>query len=175
MTDLVYSTEIIDHNDLMFLKDFALIFLQNSTYCSKFQDLLLCITLCQGAANHYAVCNGYAKRYFDSTRIGVKDFDIWFFFGKAEGRIFNPRWIGKKDLGYTKFGRNPDDVGFKGRRIDFIGRSISFGKMDAEGSIKRWLQSGGGASPKCLSQKAVVGLYPNEVLGKVIWVNPDLM
>jgi hypothetical protein len=174
MTDLVYSTEVIDHNDLMFLKDFALIFLRNWAYCAKFQDLLLCITLCQGAANHYAVCNGYAKRYFDSTRIGVKDFDIWFFFGKEQGRIFNPRWIGKKDLGYTKFGRNPDDVGFTGRRIDFIGRSITFGKMDIEGSIKRWLQSGGGASPKYLSQKAVVGLYPDEVLGKVIWVNPDL-
>lgn len=175
MTDLVYSTEAIDHNDLMLLKDLALGFLRNTAYCAKFQDLLLCITLCQGAANHYAVCHGYAKRYYDSTRIGVKDFDIWFFFRKEEARIFNPRWIGEKDLGYTKFGRNPDDVGFTGRRIDFIGRSITFGKMDIEGSIRRWLKSAGGVSPRYLLQKAVVGLYPDEVLGRVIWVNPDLM
>ena len=175
MTDFVYSTEVIDRNDLMLLKDFALGFLRNNTYCAKFQDLLLCITLCQGAANHYAICQGYAKRYFDSTKIGVKDFDIWFFFRKEEGRIFNPRWIEKKDMGYTKFGRNPGDVGFRGRRMDFIGRSITFGKMDIEGTVRRWVQSAGGASPKSLLQKAVVGLYPHEVLGKVIWINPELV
>jgi len=115
------------------------------------------------------------KRYFDPKRIGVKDFDIWFFFRKDEGKIFNPRWIEKKDLGYTKFGRNPNDVGFRGRRMDFIGRSISFGKMDIEGTVRRWVQSSGGASPKSLSQKAVVGLYPHTVLGKVIWINPELV
>ena len=52
MTDLVYSTEVIDRNDLTLLKDFALGFLRNNAYCAKFQDLLLCITLCQGGANH---------------------------------------------------------------------------------------------------------------------------
>jgi hypothetical protein len=174
MADLVYSTEAIYNDDLVLLKDLALGFLRNTTYCAKFQDLLLCITLCQGAANHYAVCHGYAKRYFDSTRIGVKDFDIWFFFRKEEGRIFNPRWIGRQDLGCTKFGKNPDDVGFTGRRIDFIGRSITLEKMNVEDSVKHWLQSAGGASPKHLSQKAVVGLYPHAVLGKVIWINPEL-
>ena len=148
MADLVYSTEVIDRKDLILLKDFALGVLRNNAYCAMFQDLLLCITLCQGGANHYAVCHGYAKRYFDPKRIGVKDFDIWFFFRKEEGRIFNPRWIEKKDLGYTKFGRNPDDVGFKGRRMDFTGRSITFGKMDIEGTVRRWVQSAGGSLPK---------------------------
>ena len=52
MTDLVYSTEVIDRNDLTLLKDFALGFLRYNAYCAKFQDLLLCITLCQGGANH---------------------------------------------------------------------------------------------------------------------------
>jgi len=96
MTDLVYSTEVIDRNDLMLLKDFALGFLRNNTYCAKFQDLLLCITLCQGAANHYAICQGYAKRYFDSTKIGVKDFDIWFFFRKRREESLTPVGLKKK-------------------------------------------------------------------------------
>jgi len=59
--------------------------------------------------------------------------------------------------------------------MDFIGRSITFGKMDIEGTVRRWVQSAGGASPKSLLQKAVVGLYPHEVLGKVIWINPELV
>ena len=107
-------------------------------------------------------------------RMGVKDFDIWLFFRKEEGRIFNPRWIEKKDLGRTKFARNPDDIGFRGRRMDFIGRSVTFGKMDIEGTIRPWVQSAGRASPKNLSQKAFVGLYPHKVFGKVIWINPEL-
>jgi len=171
---LVYSSEVIDRNDLMLLKDFALDCIQNNPYCAKFLDLLLSITLCQGAANHYAVCQGYAKHYLNSTKNGIKDFDIWFFFKKEEGKIFNPRWRAKKDLGETKFGKNPDDIGFMGRRVDFFGRSIAFSNMNIEDSIRHWLRYGGGPSPRCLSQKAVVGLYPEDVFGTVIWVNSDL-
>jgi len=157
------------------LKDFAFGFLGAETYCTRFWDLLFCITLCQGAANHYAVCNGYATRYSDPTRMGIKDFDIWVFFRKQDEMIFNRRWIGRKDWHYTKFRRNLDGVGFIGRRVEFKGRSITFEKMGVECAVRRWVRSSGGVLPRFLSRKAVVGLYPEEVLGKVIWINPRLV
>jgi hypothetical protein len=32
----------------------------------------------------------------------------------------------------------------------------------------------GGISAGLISQKAVVGLHPDEILGRVIWLNPDM-
>lgn len=174
MTDLVYTSERIDREDLLLLANFSINFLRNYPYCLNFYDFLLSVTLCQGAANHYAVCNGYAKRYFESNKNGVKDFDIWFFFKRKENNIFNPRWKVSRDLARTKFGRNPDETDYVGRRVDFFGRSIIFEGMGIEEAIRNWLRRGNSISPILISQKAVVGLYPNEILGKVIWVNPAL-
>jgi hypothetical protein len=104
---------------------------------------------------------------------GVKDFYIWFFFRKENGRTFNPRWLKPQDLGKTKFGSNPNELGYQGRRVDFLGRSIDSNSNAIE-AIVRWLQKGG-KSPVELSKKAVIGLYPDKLLGHAIWVNPDLM
>jgi len=169
-----YSLEVIDQSDLILLRDFSLNFLQTWPYCVKYKDLLLAITLCQGAANHYAVSQGYAKRYFNPEKAGVKDFDIWFFFVWDENWIFNPRWRMSRDLGVTKFGRYPDEIDYKGRRVDFLGRSIPLKNMDIEESIKDWLLNGSGSTPKYLSQKAVVGLAPEKILGRIVWINPEL-
>ncbi len=70
MAEAVYSQKSIDRNNLIRLRDFAYSFLHNYHYTKQFQDLLLAITLCQGSANHYVVCQGCAKRYFDSERRG---------------------------------------------------------------------------------------------------------
>ncbi len=169
-----YSPVSIGIEDLVLLRDFALNLLRTYPYCTRFSDLLLAITLCQGAANHYAVCNALARRYFDPRKNGVKDFGVWFFFRKEDGRTFNPRWLQPRDLGKTKFGSNPNEPRYQGRRVDFLGCSIDGNPNAIEASIVRWLRKGS-RSPGELSKKAVIGLYPNTVLGRVIWVNPDLI
>jgi len=79
-----------------------------------------------------------------------------------------------RDLGITKFGRHPNEIGYKGRRVDFLGRSIPFKSMDIEESIKDWISNGSGPTPKYLSQKAVIGLTPEKILGRIVWINPEL-
>jgi len=170
-----YSKERLECADLMMIRDFALDFFRKWPYCSGFEKELLAIALCQGAANHFVVCQGMASKYFDTEKSGIKDLDIWFFFKKTDGKRFNPRWQYQQDLGPSKFGNSPDDVGYRGRRVDFFGRSIISEEMGIEDSIKYWLHHGGGRSPGLILQKAVIGLYPEEILCKPIWINPKLI
>ena len=107
-------------------------------------------------------------------KTGIKDIDIWFFFSKNAENRFNPRWCKSKDLGLSKFGNNPNDIGYAGRRIDFFGRSVDKINDDAAESVRHWIQYDGGASSRYLAQKAVIGLYPDTTLGKPIWINPEL-
>ncbi|MCI0453661.1 MAG: hypothetical protein L0Y68_01545 [Candidatus Dadabacteria bacterium] len=120
MKEQEYSLVYIELDDLALLRDFALKFLKTYHYCVKFSNSLLAITLCQGAANHYAICKVLARRYFDPRKKGIKDFDVWFFFRKEYERTFNPRWYQQRDLGKTKFGSNPNEPVFQGRRVDFF-------------------------------------------------------
>ena len=82
-----------------------------ATFASK----ILCVALCQGAALHY----------LDKTT-GVKDFDIFTFFVADGMKKFPPRRRTSYDFGRSKFGRHPDDVGYTGRRVDVMGRSIFY-------------------------------------------------
>lgn len=131
------------------------------------------IALCQGGANHYVVTIGYARRYFDPKKNGLKDIDIWFFFRKQG---FHPIRHQTRDFGPSKFGRNPQEPNYIGRKMDFYGRSIPFHTGDSvQSALVHWLNSGAPkSSPWYLSQKAVVALFPEDILGNVVWVNPDL-
>jgi hypothetical protein len=173
MKETKYSLVHMDKKDLERLCEFACHYLETYPYTMKFKDQLLGIALCQGAANHYAVCNGAAKRYFDSEKCGIKDIDVWFFFKKTVNHNFNNRWLLQRDFGESKFGRNPDDEGYFGRRVDFLGRSIEFNNISVEGSIRDWITHGGGSSPYFISQKVVVGLYPADIFNKFIWINAE--
>jgi hypothetical protein len=63
---------------------------------AAFSTNILCVALCQGAAQHY----------LDKTT-GVKDFDIFTFFGMKD---FPPRRRTSYDFGHSKFGRHPGDA-----------------------------------------------------------------
>ena len=170
----VYSKEEIDTDDLRQFAGVALNALQSTKYGRKFKSSLAMITLCQGGANHYVVSNGYVHRYFDPQKKGLKDIDIWFFFRK---KGFSPVWKLTRDFGRSKFGRNSEEPGYIGRRMDFFGRSIPFLARDNAGSaLERWIASGApGSSPWHLSHKAVVGIFPENIVGKVLWINPQLL
>ncbi len=168
-----YQKENIEANDLRQFAEIAEDVLRSTRYGNEYAASLLTITLCQGGANHYVVTHGYARRYLDPAKNGLKDIDIWFFFRK---KGFHPQWHRKRDFGKSKFGRNPREPAYVGRRMDFYGRSIQFLNGDTvKSALERWLKSGRPkSSPWYLSQKAIVAIFPKDMIGRVLWVNPDL-
>jgi hypothetical protein len=163
------SRNKINLDDLRFLASLArnwldTFFSNNQTLRAKFGQKLIAITLCQGAAMHYV----------DGTT-GVKDFDIYFFFSKYDKKLIN-RMPNSVECGINKFGLHPTDYrrGYCSRKVDLLRRSIDIdivkqesGRPDA--SIKSYLKRGRTRTAHELSQKAVIGLWPKTILGKVIW------
>lgn len=116
------------------------------------------IALCQGAALH-----------FIDGRNGVKDFDVWFFYPRLSKQLPYRR-RGTADFGQSKFGKFPNDVGYDGRRIDVLMRSEhSFSSKSPNAGLSQYLSEPKTATAKHLSRKAVIGLYPESVFGKVLW------
>ena len=167
-----YSKEPIEKQDLQIFTQRAWKVLRGTPYGEKFSKHVILIALCQGGANHYAVTHGFAKKYLDPKKAGLKDIDIWFFFNEPG---FHPLWKKKGDLGPSKFGKNPNDFTYIGRRMDFFGRSIEYRSEDnPQSALVRWLKKGKYKSPRELAKKAVVALYPENIIGEVLWVNPEL-
>src|SRR5258708_7466644 len=100
-----------------------------------YSDRVLCVALCQGAALHYA-----------DEKHGVKDFDVWTFYTAHPDAAFPCRPVGRKDFGPSKFGRNRDDAGYAGRRVDLLARSLSLASpVDAV----QWIRTYLGAERRC--------------------------
>ncbi len=101
----------------------------------------------------------------------MQDFDVWGFFAAIPGRAFPCRRRGARDFGPSKFGRNPDDgEGFKGRRVDVIGRSIAMAENETSiASAQRYLREKRTMSARLLSQRPVIGLWPQDYCGRLIW------
>ncbi|MBA2471799.1 MAG: hypothetical protein H0V41_05980 [Pseudonocardiales bacterium] len=75
---------------------------------------MLLVALCQGAALHYL--NG---------RTGVKDLDVYTFYSSHPVGPFPYRWPRPPcDFGSSELGRHPEDIGFVGRHVDLMGRSL---------------------------------------------------
>jgi hypothetical protein len=113
---------------------------------------------------------GAAVHYVDA-RNGVKDFDVWSFYAKRDDGSFPYRWRGTADYGPSKFGRySGDPPSYTGRRVDFLGRSLR-APLDADpvAAVREYLAARNTASAKELAAKAVVLIYPQELLGQVIW------
>jgi len=164
------SFETIDLVDLRRLAQLSsgcvdAFFVRHPRWAGEYRDRLLALTLCQGAADHYL-----------GRGCGIQDFDVWAFF-RADSRqladrrlFFPPRWRGTVDYGPSKFGRNPDEVKFAGRRVDVMGRSIPVGPAEKpEDSIRGYLSSGQAASPRLLRKRPAIWLQPDGALGRVIW------
>ena len=148
--------EKITINDLRDLQRIALeenenFFKRNPKYREPYHDALIGICLCQGAASHYL-----------NPTVGIKDYDIWFFYLEKG----NPRvpYRARKKL----------ENGYKGKRIDFLRRGIpkyildKFPNDPGE-TILNYLLEKNTKAKRMLLKKAVIGLFPDEILGKVIW------
>ena len=117
------------------------------------------VTLGQGAALHYI-----------NKKNGVKDFDVWFFYPRLDDIVLPYRRRGLVDFGESKFGKHPDDQHYKGRRIDVLMRSDThFNKGDPKKCLNEYLTDGATTTAKMLSQKAMIGLYPDQYFGQTLW------
>jgi len=120
----------------------------------------LAVALCQGAALHYC----------DGTN-GVKDFDVWFFY-PFRVKHLPYRHIWRWNYENAKFGRNPNDPAFSGRRVDVLVRSIKSNvEHDPASTIRRYLKDERTATSKALAAKAVVLLAPEASIGQIVWRN----
>lgn len=124
-----------------------------------YSDRLLMICLCQGGAEHFV-----------RQRRGIKDLDVWAFFSANPARPFPYRRRGVQDFGPSPLGRHPNDIGFQGRRVDIIGRSIKRDpNQSAAESVREWLRQGRTDSAKLIAQRPAIVVYPEGDRGRVIW------
>ncbi len=127
---------------------------------SVYRNRLLATALCQGAALHYL-----------DGRNGVKDFDVWSFYAGHPSMPFPYRRRGTADFGESRFGRWPaEERPYLGRRVDLIGRSLPVPlTTDPIQAIKNYLTNSTTTTARLLSEKAVVLVDPDELLGTVVW------
>jgi hypothetical protein len=159
------SHERITEADLARLGGFALLDLaglveRETATGRRYRHRLLCIALCQGAAQHY----------LDGEH-GVKDFDVWSFFAAHPAGPFPFRRRVERDFGRSKFSRHPaDPPRFLGRRVDLGGRSLPFAPAaDPVEGVRSYLAGGSTETARRLSQRPVVLLWPSGLRGRVIW------
>jgi hypothetical protein len=122
-----------------------------------YKNKLVAICLCQGAAKH--ILDG---------KSGIKDIDIWLFFRDD----VNVKIPDIKNMRYTKWG-SFTRIGKK--RMDFMKKGIRDNIINKAKSKKpddilySYLRNSKTLTSKELAQKAVIGLYPEKIFGKVIW------
>jgi len=140
--------------DLKRLKDLAL--REHKDFFGRNPHLrdnsLIGICLCQGASSHYL-----------NPQVGIKDFDIWHFY--EENREINFPNRAHKRIGN----------GYLGRPIDFLKRVIprcicSSFPNDSERIIMEYLtKRRDTTTKKLLLKNAIIGLYPDNIFGKILW------
>ena len=143
------------------LSDLAGLFARYPEKYGWCEEHLLLVCLCQGAAEHYV-----------RSECGIKDFDVWVFYAQQPGRKPFPHrrhGYGRGDFGISKFGRNPRDEGYSGRRVDVFGRSIRrIQGQRPEDAALRWVH-GRSPSPRHIAKNPIIGIYPAPYCGRVIW------
>lgn len=129
-------------------KDF---FRRNACLQNAYGNSLIGIALCQGAASHYL-----------NPKVGINDFDIWFFYRESKKTRFNCRRVKSIKNGY------------KGIKIDFLKKAIpevlcGESVKNPDRCILKYLQSRHTTTSRFLLQKAIIGLYPRKMFNKIIW------
>jgi hypothetical protein len=165
MTDEGRSLARIGRGDLLRLAALAAeaeagLFARHPRGAGRYAGRLLCRALCQGAAQHY----------LDGAN-GVKDFDVWSFYGALGDGPFPYRWHGTADFGPSRFGRWPGDLpSYAGRRVDFFGRSLDAPPGAAPVVVLRgYLSAARTASAAALAAKAVILITSERSVGERIW------
>ena len=164
MDETDYSEEKIEMADLDRLASLAE--RNRNTFFARrgrwriYQDRIVAVALCQGAALHFV-----------DRKSGVKDFDVWTFYATHPAGPFPARIVSHEDFGESKFGRNPNDTpNYRGRRIDLIGRAINCDvSADPIQSVRMYLSERRTRSARELARKAVVLIEPKGLRGIVIW------
>lgn len=135
------------------------LFARHPEWALLYRTRVLCAALCGGAALHFI--NGTS---------GVKDFEVWTFYAEHPEAPFPYHLVTHRDLGRSKFGRDPASPAYEGRRISLTGRSLAGepGGNPIE-VVQRYLRRGATPSSRELRQKAVVLIEPDDLLGYVVW------
>jgi len=137
-------------------KDMADFFLNHPEY-KVFRGRVICIALCQGAAQHYK----------DGTT-GINDFDVYTFFKKHSNISWYAKRIKSYDFGKPRFGQSQDKPDFIGRRVDCMGREIEMNESEgAISALRRYLKKGKTKTARLLAEKAVVLISPK--CGSIVW------
>lgn len=146
----------LDLNDLKALQKLALeeheeFFKRNRHLKDAYYDSLVGIALCQGAASHYI-----------NSSVGIKDFDIWHFYAE------------NKDIGFPYRAHKSIENGYKNRSIDFLKRAINQKLCEnysnnPKQSIMEYLFERNTITKRILLKKAIIGLFPKEIFGEVMW------
>lgn len=164
------SFRVITAKDLKELQELSLkererFFERNPRYKIPYYHSLIAIALCQGAALHYI-----------DRRTGVKDFDIWYFYIENDCVRYPYRALKEVDSRLDKFGIHPGDVKkrYKGRRVGLMGRAIKNDIVERNmrepiRCIRDYLKEVRTKTARELAKKAVIGLWPETILGEKIW------
>lgn len=125
-----------------------------------YEERVLCVALCQGAALHFL-----------DKRNGVKDFDVYTFYAEDAVGPFPARWRLTADFGDSVFGRHePDPPEFIGRRVDLIGRSLPVEPdVDPVEAVRDYFRGRRTSTARHLASKAVIGVDPPTLRGRIIW------
>jgi hypothetical protein len=140
--------------------------------------------LCQGTAQYYSQLTqptsfdttifksekdiaekGYKTDKNGRVLAGIKDIDICFFFRKHPNVIIPDKRNCRKSIRVSL-------KGFGERDIDFMKKAIKSSLKDSQKqrtAIRSYLRNANTTSSKHWSESSVIGLYPNNLLGKLIW------
>ncbi len=117
-----------------------------------------------------ALCGDAALHYLNGIT-GVREFQVLSFYAEHAEAAF-PFHIGSvADFGASRFGRDPaaPDT-LAGRRVLLEGRSIDAAPGDEPlEAIQRYLKSAATPTARELGRKAVVLIWPEELLGVEAW------
>ena len=122
-----------------------------------FQNRVVCIVLCQGAAQHYT-----------DNKNGINDFDVYTFYKKNPNKKWYAKRIKSYDFSDPKFGQSVDKPNFIGRRVDCLSREIEIIRNEnLVIALRRYLKNSNTKTAICLSKKSVVLLEPK--CGYIVW------
>jgi len=123
---------------------------------------------------------GAALHYLDGEN-GIKDFDVLILFRENLSISDNSgclikipfRRVGSEDSGMAEFGRYPTDrVQYKSRRVDIMMRELKQEYLipnDIANSVRNSFRESNTPSIRHWRKKAAIGLWPDAILGMVIW------